>query len=558
MKDFDVNFYLTFYDDVRRVYNNTNVLNHYKKYGIREGRLPNENAFMTKFPNFDHVFYKSYYPDLFHMTKIDLMKHYYFAGIKENRFICIEDVLKSDDKLNLSYYKIFNGDLSKRSNIELIKHYINKGSEEDRITNKEAFHNKYPEFDLEYYREFNKDLNYETEFELMYHYHIIGLNVNKLYFQFDFNVNDDIKRTSEYFGRVFNGSHIRKITTYEQLTQYISKYLKKYYIYSRESFYKLYPDFDYNYYKLKYCPENYTEFEVLSYYHNIGLKEKHTINNRKKFIIYTPPYHNKCGGIVVLHYLAKLINEYDPTKYYAKIFEISNLRYMNDFCIDFASPFEINDNTIVIYPEIISNNPLNAKNIVRWILLELGIEMPLSHANSWGKNDYIYHWESSMDTNRKQLCCPYFNNIFKNENKKPRTETCYMIKKGRLIHKNINFIHPNNSIEIKENTDLTEIKNIFNKCKYFYCYDPNSMYIIYAAVCGCVPIIYPIKDISANTYFSSRLMNHKGTIYNKGMVYGNNINDINKELQTIHDCEEYYKNLFDMFKITVNNFLEVV
>jgi len=273
------------------------------------------------------------------------------------------------------------------------------------------------------------------------------------------------------------------------------------------------------------------------------------INNKKKFVIYTPAYHEKCGGIVVLHYLAKLINDYGKIR--AKIFEISNLKYDNNFCTDFASPYEIDENTIVIYPEIISNNPLNAKHVVRWILLELGIEMPLSHANSWGKDDYIYHWESSSELTRKQLCCPYFNNIFKNENKKERTDTCYMIKKGRLIHKNINHVHPVNSIEIKDGVNLNEIKDIFNKCKYFYCYDPNSMYIIYAAVCGCVSIIYPIKNIQDDTYFLTRLFNFKGTIYNKGIVYGTK-----NELINLDDCEEYYKNLFDKYNITVTDFID--
>ena len=67
------------------------------------------------------------------------------------------------------------------------------------------------------------------------------------------------------------------------------------------------------------------------------------------------------------------------------------MKYDNIFCNDFASIDEINDNTIVIYPEIISGNPLNCKNIVRWILLELGIEMPSDHFRNWQINDLIYH-----------------------------------------------------------------------------------------------------------------------------------------------------------------------
>lgn len=84
-----------------------------------------------------------------------------------------------------------------------------------------------------------------------------------------------------------------------------------------------------------------------------------------------------------MHYLAKVINDLNNPKFKAKLFIYNNLKYDNIFCNDFATIDELDDNTIVIYPETITGNPLNCKNVVRWILLELGIEMPLDHYINW-------------------------------------------------------------------------------------------------------------------------------------------------------------------------------
>ena len=132
----------------------------------------------------------------------------------------------------------------------------------------------------------------------------------------------------------------------------------------------------------------------------------------------------------------------------------NNIKYINPFCNYFARLDEINDNYFVIYPEIIKGNPLNAKNVIRWILLELGIEMPLDHYKNWNEKDLIYHWESISSEyfgikNNKRLCCPLYNKIFVNRNNNTRIKTCYIMKKGRLIHKNIKIMHDEYSICIE-------------------------------------------------------------------------------------------------------------
>ena len=566
--EFNCDFYRFFHEDITK-YNFTDeeLKFHYDNYGKHEGRLTCEKQFYEVYPDFDVNFYVNFYDDLSKVgfNNYQLMKHYKDNGIREERLICNENFYGTFSNFDIKFYYHFYNDLSKaglHSKYRLMKHYEDNGIREGRLICEKQFYEAYPEFDNDnnFYVNFHKDTNVECsnieKYKLMKKYQD-GDNEN--YFKNNFIVKEDYTFDENNIDTELIYSHyfFRKINNFEDLLKYNNKYIKNYTFFDKKSFYRYYNNFDYEYYKNRYFKDNseITECEILYYYHTNGKNNRHIINNKINIIIYTPPFNVKCGGIVVMHYLAKLINEKYNDKYQAKLFMHNNIRYENPFCNDFARIDEINDNTVVIYPEIVSGNPLNAKNVVRWILLELGIEMPLDHYKNWNSTDLIYHWEK-ID---KQLCCPFFNPIFKNNNlQNERTETCYLVKKGPLVHKNINYIHPPNSVCI-DNLSLNEINNMFNKCKYFYSYDANTAYIMYAAVCGCIPIIHEIDGVSEEEFFKNKVYNFENNIYNRGIVYGNNLDKINYILENElnKNNEGYYRHLFDMCqKQTIPPFLE--
>ena len=460
---------------------------------------------------------------------------------------------------DIDFYKNFYKDLINFDDNKIKEHYIDYGINENRIISKKNFYNRFHDFDLFYYKFFNINLCHLLEYDLYGHYLVEGDCVNFNYRKYDFTVDNyhtSIQNVDHYHTRIYRQNEFREISNYQDLLNYNNQFKKHFYIYKKNCFYELYKDFDYQFYKNKYFKnDNRSEFEILLYYHTEGKYQKHLINDKYKIIIYTPPFNIKCGGIVVLHYLAKIINDMNHPKFYAKLFMYNNLKYENIFCNDFASIDEINDNTIVIYPEIVSGNPLNCKNVIRWILLDLGIEMPIDHFRNWHINDLVYFWESKREQNNiyKQLCCPWINSIFKNNNLH-RDKTCYLIKKGIIIHKNLDFCHPGDSICI-DDKNLEEINYIFNTSIYFYCYDPNTAYSIYAAICGCIPIIQPIENTSEDEYFQNRIYNFNGNIYKKGIVYGFR-RDITYAKDVINECEEYYHKFFLLYYNTLNNFID--
>jgi hypothetical protein len=392
--------------------------------------------------------------------------------------------------------------------------------------------------------------------------------LNKLlrnnYLKYDFEIKNYYENTypNNFLYRI--NKNYKKIENINQLIKYQKKYIKQYIFNDKESFLKYYNDFDLKYYKNKYFKNSdKSDYEIMLYYHNTGKNLRHTKNNKLKIVIYTPIFDINSGGIVVMHNLAKLINELHNPNIYAKLFIINNFRYKNIFCNDFATIEDIDDNTFVIYPEIISGNPLNAKKCMRWILLDLGIDMPLNHYEKWNKKDLIYFWETKDTTNKyfKQLSCPWFNNIFYNKGLKfeERQKTCYLIKKGKLIHKKINYYHKNNdSICLDNITSLKEKCEIFNTCKYFYCYDPNSMYVIYAILCGCIPIIYPIEGMTKEDYMKNRIYNCGNNLIDIGFSYGNSESEINNSIQKNKKSSVLVNKIFDFYKNQVNIFCDEI
>jgi hypothetical protein len=113
----------------------------------------------------------------------------------------------------------------------------------------------------------------------------------------------------------------------------------------------------------------------------------------KKIIIYTRPLDLTSEMIVSLHELAKKINDMKYRNVIAKLFIFNGLRYENEYCEDFCELNELTDDSIAIYPEIISGNPLNSKNVARWIIMGLGKDAPENQYTNWGNDDLIYHFK---------------------------------------------------------------------------------------------------------------------------------------------------------------------
>ena len=291
----------------------------------------------------------------------------------------------------------------------------------------------------------------------------------------------------------------------------------------------------------------------------------------KNIIIYThmPNFSFVDGGTVVEYYLAKLLDESGQN---VRIYPCSGKKTPNSiFSKFYDKDFPIDDNCVVIYCEGTPGNPLEAKNVVRWMLSKLGQNVPYNTVHSWGKNELVYYIcsEAKIASNPDRIGSLYkFLHVFyihpyaKNYNLNLRSGTCFTYRKAVETHGKVPMkIHPPNSKEItKKHTQLECIK-IFNNHKYFISYDSITFLSVIAALCGCISIVKKVDGLSKsdwiNTIGTSAVEYLKDSkdpgLY--GIAYGKD--DLEFAIKTLHMAKEQWKKILDHSKDRyIKNFIK--
>jgi hypothetical protein len=240
------------------------------------------------------------------------------------------------------------------------------------------------------------------------------------------------------------------------------------------------------------------------------------------------------GGYVVQCHLANLLRnrgfnvrlltawinppQLEPPNF---IFTHANTDKPND--IDVTS-----DDTIVVYCEGVIGNPFKAKNVVRWMLSELGKNSPYDRLTTWDKNEVIYYFNGEPKHSRepekmgniyKLLPLLYFNPKIQQYNNQQRDKECYTLRKY-YYHEHLHIIHPDNTDCIDVHNDHDVIISIFNEYKCFYCYDPLSWLAIMAPVCGCYTIVHPVAGQDKRTWLSNTALDIYMKEQNIEDIYG--------------------------------------
>jgi hypothetical protein len=255
------------------------------------------------------------------------------------------------------------------------------------------------------------------------------------------------------------------------------------------------------------------------------------------FVIYSPAFQSNIGGVVALYNLGRII---DQAGFSCKIFDQNGLNLPNSIFEKYVTEVDINENTVVVYPEITFGNPLNAKYVVRWILCELGIHCPHDIYKTWDQNDFVYHYATynpEKDIKNYNILAPlYLNPALKNHGKS-RNGYCHIIRKGHKFHKPLKYIHPQDSLLLDDNLSQEILIDILNIKEYLVCYDPYSFISVMAAFCGCIPIVIPLAETSKKEWFKSlslsAILEQYGEHELKGIAYG--IEEIEYARQTLHE-----------------------
>jgi hypothetical protein len=270
------------------------------------------------------------------------------------------------------------------------------------------------------------------------------------------------------------------------------------------------------------------------------------MNNDRPFVIWSLGFSASVGGSIVLHYLCHLLNSMGhqayiwpgarwPNHSIGTISENRNIEiaqrvwriaknkirrdtfYLHpDLQTPVARPEDI-ENAIVVYPEIVDGNPLGCERVVRWFLHKPGYH---TGAMNFGENDLrFYYQEYFIDdglnkTSEDILRVRWLrDDIYSQQNFHPRSGTCYMIRKGQ---DRPDVAKPSQSKRL-DNYGHRKVADIFNQKKLFFSYDLYTMYCTYAAMCGCIPVVVPRRDVEIQDWRANP-QDRYGIAYGEGEI----------------------------------------
>jgi hypothetical protein len=250
----------------------------------------------------------------------------------------------------------------------------------------------------------------------------------------------------------------------------------------------------------------------------------------KKFIVLSPAYNERNGGAIVLHKLCSILNELGRECYLYPHYRIgenhkkyifkSILKDLKVLLLPWKTRYKTNpafntpvyknkfnsssNDWVIIYPEIISGNPLGAKNVVRWLLHQPGFH---TGDIKYGKNELYFKFNKAINdfsfpgstTSINYLKVVHYPLEHYNTRSLPKnkTGTAYCLRKG--IHKPIQH-DIRNSILI-DGKSHKEVASILKRVKTFISYDTYTAYSIFAVLCGCDSIVIPDEDVDEEEWY---------------------------------------------------------
>lgn len=242
-----------------------------------------------------------------------------------------------------------------------------------------------------------------------------------------------------------------------------------------------------------------------------------------EFLVVAPPYSKDSGGIMALHYLCHLLNDIGtahivPLPFgrllsYANMKDfdlIKNLEIQNVKNFSVASHLNTpifegstaQDNLVIVYPEIVHGNPLQGKNVARWLLYHSGAHR---HEICLSKGEVQFQYrsvftpafiEGFVELSEILLYVLEVPKYVHQTLTKEVGLSANVVQKGRegvayCVRKGVKVNHPlldETAINV-DGRPFDEIVAILRQCTHFVSFDPDTFYSLVACALGCYSIV---------------------------------------------------------------------
>lgn len=222
---------------------------------------------------------------------------------------------------------------------------------------------------------------------------------------------------------------------------------------------------------------------------------------RPEFVIWAPAYRDDVGGIIALYELCDRLNRLGaPAAIWPRSKPLSfNLRAWLGYYLKggWRGPTARRRDlktAVVVYPEIVAGNPLDSSKVVRWLLYTPGLH---TGTVDFGRNDPVFYYGLAFkDREAQSLRISRMIPDYRQANFGERSGSAVIVRKGagRSL-----TAHPADAVDVDE-MPHAERAAVFNRVERLYCYDPHTFHCVYAALCGCVPIVIPEPGVSEEAW----------------------------------------------------------
>ncbi len=197
-------------------------------------------------------------------------------------------------------------------------------------------------------------------------------------------------------------------------------------------------------------------------------------NAKRTYIIWAPEYDHSNG----IRALYTLCNELQKKGYDAYMWV--NGKHLPQFKYVDKITKKLRENAIVVYPEVVSGNPLNIRNVVRWVLYKPGV---IGGDTSYASNEIIFSWLKEY-YNAPLLQVLHLNHeLFYEDPSVKKDIDSYFVYKGGQCR---SFPELNHAVKITYNwpEKREDLVNLLRRTKTLYSFDLHSALNDEALLCG--------------------------------------------------------------------------
>jgi len=296
----------------------------------------------------------------------------------------------------------------------------------------------------------------------------------------------------------------------------------------------------------------------------------HLFDSRTKspYYIYCPPLKVQSAGVLVLHKFCHLLNTSGYPAYLVvdrtlfgrfgyPLFASDSSLIAPQLTLETAvQHFKERKTPIVVYPESVSGNPLGAGLSVKYLLNYLGL---LGGDRQFDPSSVYFSYSAKIAATSPSpenvLFLPVSDPDFfvpPENGAAVRRGKCFYAAKYKHFHGQSVGAEVEGATEITRDLSTSqskeELKRLFQKSEFFYCYE-NSALAIEAALCGCPVVFVP------NKYFTELIAEVE--LGKNGFAWGLDPSEIARAKNDVHLFRDRYLKAIDGVSDQVQKFIEV-